>query len=82
MESRRLGVGEYYPLLAAMLTNRPWADILHAAADPTALQATGTDADQEQIRSYASQCTRRALSHHGSATRELVPALMTAGTFG
>lgn len=44
-----MGVGPYYPLLAAMLTARPWNDILLAAEQPAALVARGTKEDQAQI---------------------------------
>ena len=53
--SHELGVGEYYPLLAAMLTGRPWGDILRSASDPSRLQERGTDEDKAQIRGYAAQ---------------------------
>ena len=42
-------VGPYYPLLAAMLTARPWNDILQAAEQPASLVARGTKEDQAQI---------------------------------
>ena len=44
-----MGVGPYYPLLAAMLTARPWNDILQAAEQPASLVARGTKEDQAQI---------------------------------
>lgn len=61
--SAELGVGSYYPLLAAMLTGRPWADILSSAGQDGAaagsnterLQERGTGADRRAIRGYAQQ---------------------------
>jgi len=37
-EAETLGVGPYYTLLAAMLTARPWSDILRAKREPEQLQ--------------------------------------------
>ena len=54
-----MGVGPYYPLLAAMLTARPWNDILQAAEQPAALVARGTKEDQAQIAGYAAQYARQ-----------------------
>jgi len=53
-----MGVGPYYPLLAAMLTARPWNDILQAAEQPASLVARGTKEDQAQIAGYAAQYAR------------------------
>jgi len=55
-----LGVGQYYPLLAAMLTARPWTDILRAGdtGDARALHEKGTAADKQQIAGYAAQYAR------------------------
>ena len=50
-----LGVGDYYPLLAAMLSGRPWADILAAERGTARLREKGTAEDKEQIRGYAQQ---------------------------
>lgn len=70
--SMELGVGEYYPLLAAMLTGRPWGDILKSSADMGArLQERGTAEDKAQIRGYASQYTREIVH-----VLERVPAPM------
>ena len=52
--SFELGVGEYYPLLAAMLTNRPWGDVVGSASS-SRLKERNTAADKEQIRGYAQQ---------------------------
>ena len=54
-----LGVGEYYPLLAAMLTNRPWGDVVGSASSDR-LKERNTAEDRAQIRGYAQQyaCTR------------------------
>mgnify|MGYP003684678313 CR=1 FL=1 len=54
-EADELGVGPYYTLLAAMLTARPWSDILRAKDDPEQLRERGTAADKAQIRTYAAQ---------------------------
>ena len=70
--SVELGVGEYYPLLAAMLTGRPWGDILKSSADMGArLQERGTAEDKAQIRGYASQYMREIVH-----VLERVPAPM------
>ena len=53
LAAEEMGVGPYYPLLAAMLTARPWNDILQAAEQPAALVARGTKEDQAQIAGYA-----------------------------
>jgi len=53
--SEAMGVGEYYPLFAAMLTARPWADILGSGAEPERLRERGTAEDKAQIRGYAAQ---------------------------
>lgn len=60
-----------YPLLAAMLTARPWGDILQAAEDPTKLRERGTPADKMQIRGYAAQ-----YAHHIARVLERVPPVM------
>lgn len=49
-----LGVGEYYPLLAAMLTNRPWGDVVGASSSAR-LKERNTAEDRAQIRGYAQQ---------------------------
>eukprot|EP00962_Isochrysis_galbana_P012768 scaffold3617_cov119-Isochrysis_galbana.AAC.4 len=54
-EADWLGVGKYYTLLAAMLTARPWSDILRSKDDPARLRERGTAADKAQIRTYAAQ---------------------------
>lgn len=56
--SHELGVGEYYPLLAAMLTGRPWGDIVAADASSSRLKDKGTREDRAQIRGYAKQYLR------------------------
>ena len=56
-QAQGLGVGEYYPLLAAMLTSRPWSDVIDGGADGR-LQERGTVEDAAQIRSYAVQYAR------------------------
>ena len=52
LAAEEMGVGPYYPLLAAMLTARPWNDILQAAEQPAALVARSTKEDQAQIAGY------------------------------
>ena len=59
LAAEEMGVGPYYPLLAAMLTARPWNDILQAAEQPAALVARGTKEDQAQIAGYATQYARQ-----------------------
>ena len=49
-----LGVGGYYPLLAAMLTNRPWGDVVGGAGSAR-LRERNTAADRAQIAGYAQQ---------------------------
>jgi hypothetical protein len=53
--SHTLGVGDYYPLLASMLTNRPWGDVVGAGAAGSRLRERNTAADRAQIRGYAQQ---------------------------
>ena len=53
--SHALGVGDYYPLFAAMLTAKPWADILHATSGTARLTEKGTAEDKAAIRGYAQQ---------------------------
>ena len=71
--SFELGVGEYYPLLAAMLTGRPWGDILSAGGSqsPSRLAERGTAEDKAQIRGYAQQYLKQIVK-----IMELVPAPM------
>ena len=45
----QLGVGDYYPLLAAMLSGRPWADILASEQGSARLKEKGTAEDKAQI---------------------------------
>ena len=53
-----LGVGEYYPLLAAMLTGRPWGEILSTDGGTERLMGRGTAEDKAQISGYAQQYLR------------------------
>lgn len=53
--SHALGVGDYYPLFAAMLTGKPWADILNAEGGAGRLAEKGTVEDKAAIRGYAQQ---------------------------
>lgn len=53
--SLTLGVGDYYPLLASMLTNRPWGDVVGAGTASSRLRERNTAADRAQIRGYAQQ---------------------------
>ena len=48
-------MGEWYPLLAAMLTGRPWADVLATEAGADRLREKGTAEDKAQIAGYAQQ---------------------------
>ncbi|EOD28819.1 hypothetical protein EMIHUDRAFT_234481 [Emiliania huxleyi CCMP1516] len=68
--AEEMGVGQYYPLLAAMLTARPWTDILRAGdtGDARALQEKGTAADKKQIAGYAAQYAK-----HIGIVLDLVP---------
>ena len=68
--AEEMGVGRYYPLLAAMLTARPWTDILRAGdtADARALHEKGTAADKKQIAGYAAQ-----YAQHIGLVLDLVP---------
>jgi aarF domain-containing kinase len=63
-EADWLGVGRYYTLLAAMLTARPWSDILRAKDDPAQLRERGTAADKAQIRTYATQYAKAIAEVH------------------
>jgi aarF domain-containing kinase len=56
--SSELGVGQLYPLLAAMLTGRPWAEIIASDASMKRLEERGTAEDKAQIRGYAQQYLR------------------------
>ena len=51
-----LGVGEFYPLFAAMLTQRPWDDI--ANPDLNSLRADAAEGDGVMIRGYAQRYAR------------------------
>lgn len=53
--SSQMGVGEYYPLFAAMLTGKPWADILDTRSGTGRLREKGTAEDKAAIRGYAQQ---------------------------
>jgi hypothetical protein len=53
--SKSLGVGDYYPLLASMLTNRPWGDVVGRGAASSRLRERNTASDRAQIRGYAQQ---------------------------
>ena len=53
--SDSLGVSDHYPLLASMLTNRPWGDVVGKGAASTRLRERDTPADRAQIRGYAQQ---------------------------
>ena len=68
--AEEMGVGQYYPLLAAMLTARPWTDILRAGdtGDARALHEKGTAADKKQIAGYAAQYAK-----HIGIVLDLVP---------
>ena len=57
-QAEAMGVGRYYPLLAAMLTARPWTDIM-ASDDPASLAERGTAEDKAQIAGYAAQYARQ-----------------------
>ena len=66
-----LGVGEYYPLLAAMLTGRPWGEILSTDGGTERLVGRGTAEDKAQISNYAQQYLREIV-----LVLERVPAPM------
>ena len=54
--SHSIGVKDnYYPLLASMLTNRPWGDVVGQGAASSRLRERDTAADRAQIRGYAQQ---------------------------
>ena len=59
--SLELGVGEYYPLLAAMLTNRPWGDVVGSDSS-SRLKERNTAADRAQIRGYAQQYLKQIMT--------------------
>ena len=63
-------IGEYYPLLAAMLTARPWADI--TSGEVERLRERGTAQDKESIRGYAKLYMRQIAIVFGRLPREML----------
>ena len=68
-------IGEYYPLLAAMLTARPWADI--TSGEVERLRERGTAQDKESIRGYAKLYMRQIAIVLGRLPREMLLLLKT-----
>ena len=66
--SLELGVGEWYPLLAAMLTGRPWADVLATEAGADRLRERGTAEDKAQIAGYDPEIELLEHAPHACAT--------------
>jgi len=66
----KMGAGDMYTLLAAMLTNRPWDEI--ADPDPNSMHAKVTDADKTMIQGYAQRYAMEISTMLDSVPRQML----------
>jgi len=71
----RMNAGTIYTLLAAMLTMKPWDDIV--SDDMSRLKAKGTRGESEMLKSYAKKYFKQIVGLLGSVPSEMLLLLKT-----
>lgn len=73
---RGLNAGSAFPLLAGLLTQRPWDDI--TSADMSRLQSSGSRGDSVMIQAYADRYFKEIVALLGQVPSELLLLFKTA----